>query len=209
MGWVLTHWSLIEKMTYSWISQRHVLNFGSFFPLMTLVCVKLHKTSQYKHLLFVVGSSGLSLFWTSWYFIHDYPWYYTSWLTITTDTQITGAHVWVVCVGTRQSTFPVHNQLHESRRGFSGFLFTDQDTEQSVDLTVWACSEVGACSKHHQRWINSGPVRMTVADVTKHVTDHTVMRKPEAWVHGQWFRSSGQWYGTSLDCSLSGSFGVF
>jgi hypothetical protein len=30
IGWALPHWSLIEKMCYSWISWRHFINWGSF-----------------------------------------------------------------------------------------------------------------------------------------------------------------------------------
>jgi hypothetical protein len=32
MGWAFLHWSLIEKMPYSWISWRHFLKGGYFFP---------------------------------------------------------------------------------------------------------------------------------------------------------------------------------
>ena len=31
MNWALPHWSLIEKMPYSWVSWKHCLNWGSFF----------------------------------------------------------------------------------------------------------------------------------------------------------------------------------
>lgn len=37
LGWALPHWTLIEKMPYSWISWWHFLNWGSFFWWFYLV----------------------------------------------------------------------------------------------------------------------------------------------------------------------------
>jgi len=38
VGGVLPHWSLIEKMPYSWISWRHFLNWGSFLSDDSSLC---------------------------------------------------------------------------------------------------------------------------------------------------------------------------
>lgn len=38
MGWALSHWSLIQKMPYSWISWRHFLNWGSFLSDDSSLC---------------------------------------------------------------------------------------------------------------------------------------------------------------------------
>jgi hypothetical protein len=38
MSWALPHWSLIEKMPYSWISWRHFLNWGFFLPDDSHLC---------------------------------------------------------------------------------------------------------------------------------------------------------------------------
>ena len=38
VGCALPHWSLIEKMSYSWISWRHFLNWGSFFSDDLTLC---------------------------------------------------------------------------------------------------------------------------------------------------------------------------
>lgn len=45
MGWALPHWSLIEIMSYTWISWRYFFNWGSiFFDVSS--CVKLTKPAS-------------------------------------------------------------------------------------------------------------------------------------------------------------------
>jgi hypothetical protein len=54
MGWALPTWSLIEKMPYSWISQRHFLKGGSFLCDNSSYVKMTHKTSQRNMFLLII-----------------------------------------------------------------------------------------------------------------------------------------------------------
>lgn len=71
---------------------------------------------------------------------------------------------------------------------------------------MWACSKIGTCSKYHQRWIKSGCVRTTVADIYL-LNTWLIIQQWESQKHMlivEWFLSSEQWYRIGLQCSLLG-----
>jgi len=47
MGWVLPHWSLVEKMPYSWVSRRHFLKGGDFLCDNSSLCQADTQSSWY------------------------------------------------------------------------------------------------------------------------------------------------------------------
>jgi hypothetical protein len=64
MGWALPPWSLVEKMSYSWISWRHFLKGGSFLCDNSSLC-QVDTQNQYSTIFDDVGLQGLLSRWST------------------------------------------------------------------------------------------------------------------------------------------------